>query len=107
MNNEQNTSVVGYLSYFLYGSLLVLLMLFTLPSCTQNWTEAREQKFIEKCSEEVIQKGRTNADDYCHCVLEKIKKHYPDIRYVNNITDEEVQTFNQECSVLLSLNSEQ
>ena len=103
MNKEQNTLTVSCSRHFLYASLLGLIMLFALPSCTQNWTEAREQKFIEKCSEEVVQKGRSNADDYCHCVLEKIKKHYPDIRYVNNITDEEVQTFNQECSILLSL----
>ena len=63
------------------------------------WTEEVEQIFLEHCK--TAQKGQNvsdaEADTYCSCALEEIKKIVPNPHHVMTLTEEELAHVLEKC----------
>ena len=64
------------------------------------WTDEVEQVFLEHCRKGQQSKGVTeeNANKYCDCALEEIKKIIPNPQHVISLTEEELQHILAKCN---------
>lgn len=74
-----------------------MLLLPTIGSA-QKWSKSDSDIFIESCvSEAQNYFTPEGALEYCNCTMEKIMVMYPDAEYIDQMTDDELNTVAEEC----------
>ena len=93
MELEQNEIVELFVNSKCIDDLLLIKI-------EDPWTEEVEQLFLEHCKTAQIEKGVTDneADSYCSCALEEIKKIVPNPQHVMTLTEEELALILERCN---------
>lgn len=92
MELEQNQIVELFVNSKCVDDLLLIKI-------EDPWTEEVEQLFLEHCKTTQIEKGITDteADNYCSCALDEIKKIVPNPQHVMALTEEELAHVLEKC----------
>lgn len=92
MELEQNQIVELFVNSKCVDDLLLIKI-------EDPWTEEVEQLFLEHCKTTQIENGiaETEADNYCSCALDEIKKIVPNPQHVMALTEEELAHVLEKC----------
>lgn len=92
MELEQNQIVELFVNSKCVDDLLLIKI-------EDPWTEEVEQLFLEHCKTTQIENGitETEADNYCSCALDVIKKIVPNPQHVMALTEEELAHVLEKC----------
>ncbi len=68
-----------------------------------GWTRSDENKFVAECSDEAAKNvGETRANQYCDCMLNKIKKMYSSYNEANlklgRLSKEQIDRLAEDCN---------
>lgn len=63
-------------------------------SSSSNWTSADVDLFVNSCVNSAVDRGmkRTQAENYCNCMQEKIEEMYPDTRDAAALNSDAMET---------------
>lgn len=78
--------------------IAVSMVLVPTIGSAQKWSKSDSEIFIESCVGEAQNYFTPEgALQYCSCTMEKIMVLYPDAAYVDEMTDDEMNTVAEEC----------
>lgn len=80
--------------------LFIAVSVLVLPNVAsaQKWSKSDIEIFVESCVGEAQSYFTSEgALQYCNCTMEKIMVLYPDAEYIDQMTDDELNTVAEEC----------